>query len=277
MSKRLKIGLVSYLNTYPVYFAIEKGLINLDKNVEIVRAVPTVLNKMLRKGELDISVVSSFEYALNFKNYLILPQLCIGADGEVKSVLFFSKERAEMLEGKRVYLTESSLTSKMLMLYFFKKVGVKPQIYEFRFPEGVPEDEHHGILLIGDEALKMKKKANYSYIYDLAAVWKRFFNLPFVFALWCVRKECYEKHRDSVVAIWKWLLVSKEIGKRHFKDIAKEKAGELELGVEECLEYLRALHFDLQKKYIEGLEKFFSELHKEGFLDELPELNFLGN
>ena len=275
MSKKLRIGLVSYLNTYPVYFAIEKGIIDIGENVEIIRAVPTVLNRMLKEGELDISVVSSFEYALHFEDYFILPQLCIGADGEVKSVLFFSKEKAEMLEGKKIYLTEASLTSKTLTLYFFKKIGVKPKIHEFQFQEGIPENEYQGILLIGDEALKAKKRMNFKYIYDLATVWKRFFNLPFVFALWCVRKESYKKNREAVLSAWKALLTSKEIGKQNFESIASEKAKELGLEFGECLEYLKVLHFDLGKNYIKGLKKFFEEAYKEGFLHELPELNFI--
>ncbi|NPA15079.1 MAG: menaquinone biosynthesis protein [Deferribacteres bacterium] len=272
---RLRLGLISYLNTLPVYYAIEEGLIELDPWVDVVKAVPSRLNLMLSSGELDVSVVSSYEYALHYKDYLILPSLSIGAYGPVKSVLFMSKAPLEELDGRQVFLTRASLTSKNLMLYIFKKLGVRPEFVEFSMDEPIPGDGYFGILLIGDDALRFRKSNSFPYVYDLAELWKTFFGLPFVFALWCVRRESFEAQEDRVRDLWRKLLMSKEVGKRSFREIAEKKASELGLSCEECMDYLKALHFDLEDRYVKGLGRFFREMHDAGFLNELPELNFI--
>ncbi len=272
---RLRLGLISYLNTLPVYYAIEEGLIEVDSWIEIIKAVPSKLNLMLSQGELDVSVVSCYEYALHYKDYLILPSLSIAADGPVKSVLFMSKAPLEELDEREVFLTKASLTSKNLMLYIFKKLGINPKFVEFSMTEPIPCDGYFGILLIGDDALRFRKKDRFPYVYDLSELWKTFFGLPFVFALWCVRRESFIKSEKEIKVLWRKLLLSKEIGKNSFEIIAIKKASELGLSYEECMDYLEVLHFDLEEKYIEGLKKFFKEMHDMGFLDELPELNFI--
>ncbi len=271
----IRVGFISYLNTLPIYWAIENKVVDLGSDVELVSAVPSVLNNMLSEGRLDISVVSSFEYALNYKKYLILPELSIASKGEVKSVLFLSKFPIEELDGRVVYLTKASLTSKYLMLYIFKRKSISPKLVEFSLANSIPKKGYSGILLIGDDALRFRSSNTFPFVYDLSALWKDYFDLPFVFALWCVRRQTYLERKDKVERLWKSLLKSKNIGKRMFHKIASTKALELGLSYDECLSYLNVLHFDLEKEYIQGLRKFFSEMYKWGFLNEMPELNFI--
>ncbi len=269
----IRVGVISYLNTLPVYYAIDKGIVEIPGNVHVVRDVPSVLNRKLAAGELDVSVVSSFEYARHWRDYVILPRLSIAADGEVKSVLFLSRLPMEELSGRDVYLTRASLTSKNLLLYLFKKLGVTPNYMEFAMENGLPKNGYFGILLIGDDALKVAKRGEFPYVYDLANLWKTFFNMPFVFALWCVRKDALERDPEGVERLWRTLMESKRASAMMFEEIALEKSEELGLSPEECLEYLRVLHFDLDPEFIEGMKRYFSEMHKDGLLDELPEIN----
>jgi chorismate dehydratase len=51
----MKIGRIPYINCYPVYGAIDRGIVLLD--AELVDGVPTDLNRRMAAGELDISVV----------------------------------------------------------------------------------------------------------------------------------------------------------------------------------------------------------------------------
>ncbi len=270
----LRLGIISYLNTLPVYYAIEKGLVKLPPHVEVVRGIPSILNRMLSEDKIDMAVVSAYEYALHYRKYLILPKLCIGADNEVRSVLFFSKAPIEELTGKKVYLTKASFTSKNLMIFFFKKMGIKPLIEEFSTENGVPQNDAWGLLLIGDDALRMLAHNRYSHVYDLAHMWKKLFNTPFVFALWCVRREIYIRKKELVIDTWKTLLESKKITKMYFKDIAQEKAKELGLTEKECLEYLKVLHFDLNDRFIEGLKLYYKKMKEISLLEEEPELVF---
>ncbi|MGH7676997.1 MAG: MqnA/MqnD/SBP family protein, partial [Gemmatimonadaceae bacterium] len=55
----MRIGRIPYVNCYPVYGAIDRGVISLD--AEIVDGVPSVLNAHMAAGTLDVSVISAVE------------------------------------------------------------------------------------------------------------------------------------------------------------------------------------------------------------------------
>ncbi|BAT71959.1 conserved hypothetical protein [Thermosulfidibacter takaii ABI70S6] len=270
----LRLGIISYLNTLPVYYGIERGLVKLPDNVEVVKGVPTQLNRMLANGEIDMAVVSAFEYAQHYRDYLVLPQLCIGADGEVRSVLFFSTVPMEELDGREVYLTRASLTSKNLLMYIFKKRGIVPVYKEFVMEDGIPNNGYMGILLIGDDSLRMLSHNKFAYVYDLAELWKTEFGTPFVFALWCVRREAYLRCPSLVKEVWERLIESKRVSRQYYPQIAEEKARELGLSVKECLNYLNILHFDLAPAFVEGMKLFFEEMARVKLLKEVPEIEF---
>ncbi|HWZ60243.1 MAG TPA: MqnA/MqnD/SBP family protein, partial [Gemmatimonadaceae bacterium] len=103
------VGRIPYVNCYPVYGAIDRGIVPLD--AELVTGVPTALNRRMADGTLDISVVSAVEYARDCERYLLLPDLAISCDGPVRSVMLFSKRPAPDLDACRVLVSRSSMTS----------------------------------------------------------------------------------------------------------------------------------------------------------------------
>ncbi len=118
---------------------------------------------------------------LTAPQYRVVSGLCIASKQKVCSVLLFSKR--PMLEIKRVYLTPASLTSKILCKYLLEDVyKLKPQYVESR-------ESADALLLIGDEALYEKRLGRFEYVYDLAEEWHKVYGLPFVFALFLVRKD----------------------------------------------------------------------------------------
>jgi Predicted periplasmic solute-binding protein len=116
----MKIGRIPYINCYPVYGAIDRGVVILD--AELVSGVPTDLNRRMGAGELDISVVSAVEYARDSERYLLLPDLAISCDGPVRSVMLFSKRPAGELGGRNVIVSRSSMTSVALLELLFENV-----------------------------------------------------------------------------------------------------------------------------------------------------------
>src|SRR5256714_11939422 len=108
----MKIGRIPYINCYPVYGAIDRGVIHLD--AQLVDGVPSDLNRRMATGELDISVVSAVEYARDSARYLLLPDLAISCDGPVRSVMLFSRRPASELGGRSLLVSRSSMTSRAL-------------------------------------------------------------------------------------------------------------------------------------------------------------------
>ena len=116
----MKIGRIPYINCYPVYGAIDRGIVPLD--ADLVDGVPTDLNRRMAAGELDISVVSAVEYARDSDRYLLLPDLAISCDGPVRSVMLFSRRPAGELTSRNVIVSRSSMTSVALVELLFENV-----------------------------------------------------------------------------------------------------------------------------------------------------------
>jgi len=271
----LRIGRIRYLNTRPVYYGLETGAVEVGEEWIMVEGTPAQLNEMLARGELDVSVVSCVEYARHWRDYFVMPRLCIGADGEVKSVLLFSKRPLEELSHREVWLTRSSLTSKTLVKWIMEEKGVKPLYREFVMGEEVFLNNHtEAILLIGDEALKKRESGVFPYCLDLGAYWKARTGLPFVFALWCVRREAVEENPGEAERVWRALLESRDYSARHLDDVARLFHRQAGLSPQQCRDYLAGLDFELTKGHVQGMELFFSLLVKRGLIPEMPGLEF---
>ena len=157
-----RLGRVAYINCEPVYFGIEQGAI--PAACRIVDGTPTELNRMLRAGELDMSVISAIEYAHHPDRYLILPDLAIASDGPVESVLFLSRVRPSDLDGKPVFLNKDSLTSIFLVKTLLAKgFSVRPLYLhtEVQAIDLLPENVA-GVLMIGDPALRARGRLPYA-------------------------------------------------------------------------------------------------------------------
>src|ERR1700722_18819995 len=85
----LKIGIINYINAYPLFAGLLKKIIPID--AEFVAGTPTELNLLLREKKLDIALISSTEYLKNQNDYCPIPCFGISAKEEVKSVLFYAK------------------------------------------------------------------------------------------------------------------------------------------------------------------------------------------
>lgn len=271
---RPSLGRVKYINCEPVYYGIEQGAI--PAACRIVDGTPAELNRMLRTGALDVSVISAIEYARHPKRYLILPDLAIASDGPVESVLFLSRVGPSDLSGRTVLLNEDSLTSIFLVKLLLKKsFAVTPRYLHTgaEAADPVPEDVA-GILMIGDPALRARGKLPFAL--DLGQGWKELTGLPFVFAVWAVRREFYRSHREDTRQLHQALLRSKRYSLARLDQICEAVYRRVGLSREACSTYLKErLSFDLTPRHLEGLRHFFSILEAEGELSPAPSLEFI--
>lgn len=265
----MRIGRIPYVNCFPVYGAIDRGLVPLDG--ELVTGVPTVLNGLMAQGELDVSVVSAVEYARSSRDYLLLPELAISCDGPVRSVLLFSRRPAAELGGRRVMVSRSSMTSVALLELLFEHVWrVRPEFVpgdaEMSDVERFAADEHDARLVIGDAALLLGSPSAsvikpYEYVYDLGSEWKLWTGLPFVFAVWVARR--HGVHTKSLGA-HAALLTSRDWGLEHLEELSLQAASQTGISVEACRRYFEGLDYGLGIEYLAGLTEFFARLEAMG-------------
>lgn len=273
----MRVGRIPYINCYPVYGAIDRGIVPMS--AELVDGVPTALNRHMRDGTLDISVISAVEYARDAKQYLLLPDLSICSDGPVRSVVLFTKRPASELQGRRVLVSRSSMTSVALLELLFEHVwdarpAFVPSNAELTDVSGFGEEEHDARLVIGDAALLLWSRlrepelypesdllTQYRYAYDLGAEWKRWTGLPFVFAVWVAQRTAPV---DQALAVHANLIESRNWGLQHLDTLAAQAA--LATGVHKtvCLEYLSGLDYGLSYQHLAGLTEFFRRLVAAG-------------
>jgi len=273
MASSLKVGRISYVNTVPCFHHLNQtGFAG-----EIITGVPADLNHMLAAGELDLSPSSSFEYALHWRDYLLLPGHSISSYGPVQSVLLFSRLPLDEVAEKEIFLTGESATSINLMkvlLSEFMGAGTM----DCRVPEKPVEElvaAGSSVLLIGDRALRMVRTAPKGMrIYDLGALWQRFTGLPFVFGLWIVRRSTYLARRDEVLAFRRQLDQALHLAFDDLETLAASSAQGSPLAPAELVAYWRTVSYQLTPAHLDGLRKFFALCCRHGLLHEEPPLRF---
>ncbi len=233
----VKVGKVGYLNTLPLFYSL--------KGFKVVEGHPSELVKMLRSGDIEAGIVSSAELFFNPNSYWVLPDISISSKGKVCSVLLLSKKPVGEIESLQI--TPNSLTSRYLLLYLLKEV------YKV-----LPREVSHGgdaRLVIGDEAIDLRK--SYPFSYDLGEEWFKHTELPFVFALFLVRKEVPEGY---IKKLYKGLKTSL---RTFFEDLEKGRVDFLE--EEKFLkEYFSScIDYSLTEEHLESLKMFFSFMERE--------------
>ncbi|MFZ4058690.1 MAG: menaquinone biosynthetic enzyme MqnA/MqnD family protein [Ferruginibacter sp.] len=179
---KIKVGAVSYLNTKPLIYGIEKGM--MTDEVELHIGYPAKIAAELLSGTIDVGLVPVAIIPL-LKEAHIISNYCIGCDGEVATVAIFSDVPVNEIE--TVLLDYQSRTSVQLAQILLKnhwKVQPKFEAAATDFIEKIGGTT--AAVIIGDRAFEQKGK--FKYMFDLGAAWKAYTGLPFVFATWISNK-----------------------------------------------------------------------------------------
>jgi chorismate dehydratase len=199
----LRIGSVHYLNAAPLTFGIEN---------RIHFTTPARLAVLLRRDELDAALVSVTEVLLNDR-YDILDGVAIAALGEVYSVLLaHTKPLARVRE---VFCDTASLTSVNLLKVLLAERGLKPVFRPLESYAAAAEKDF--VLLIGDRAIDFQRTAHPHQIFDLGAEWLALTQLPFVFAVWALRRGLDQSQ------LCRTLIEAKSNGLRHLDLIIRDR------------------------------------------------------
>jgi chorismate dehydratase len=228
--------------------------------------VPTALNRMLLKGEIDLAPISAVLAAQHAEDFINLPGHSISSFGAVKTVLLFSwRTDIRELDGETIALTNHSATSiALLKLLCRERYGIEPNFVTMDQDLPVMLQGVTAALVIGDTALVegflhrelLENDGGYGRptIFDLGDEWLKLTGLPFTFALWAARRETV----DNMLALGipQALQESKTAGLNNINDIAISYAPTLAVPVGVCRRYLHDLRFDLTAEDLAGLNRF---------------------
>jgi chorismate dehydratase len=254
---KLRVGIVNFLNSKPLAWGFLKGH-HADLFAPSYHP-PAMVARMLGQGNLDVGLIPSIEVQ-RIPRLRVLPDICVAARHEVRSVLLLSRCPPE--EIRRVALDQNSRTSvALLRILLRERWNVDPEyLHERPDPERMLT-EADAALIIGDPALKVDRDRYL--VHDLAGEWFALTGLPFVFAVWAVRPEV------ELPDLSFYFKSSLRYGLSSLDTLVRESAAELNLESSEVREYLTEnLSFFLRQDEIEGLEEFYRRAHSHGLILE---------
>jgi chorismate dehydratase len=269
---RLRLGHITYSNCFPVHARL------LDRGapdwIRVVEGVPSYLNGLLDRGEIDVAPCSSIEFARHAAGYRVLPDLVIGSRGPVRSILFLTRVPPSELSGRTVAMPTASATSVVLLKVLLRvRWGVSPA---FTWFDQASEDPFaggaDGALFIGDVALRPGLYPHVPHRYDVGAEWMEHTGLPFAFAVW----QAGGGTDDQLRRLHAELLESRAYGLRHRPELATRYAAHFGFSAEFLERYWADLLYELDGPMLQGLMKFYELAAEIGEISAAPEIRFTG-
>jgi chorismate dehydratase len=237
-----RVGSVKYLNAVPLTRGIED---------QVVFATPARLAEMLRAGELDAALVSVTE-VLFHDQYDVLDGIAVASLGQVLSV--FLAHRPPLEQVRQIFCDTASLTSVNLLKVLLAERGLKPEFLPLASYADAAQQE--AVLLIGDPALDFLRSPHEHQIWDLGAEWSDLTKLPFVYAVWALRRGIDTKPLRNA------LREAKAFGLETLDYTISSRA---EYDIEFRRDYLSwHIHYHLGTDERRGLARFIELLRKHG-------------
>ena len=80
MEKKIRVGAVNYLNTRPLVYGFEQGM--MKDEIDLIMDYPSKIATMLMNDEIDAGLVP-VSIIPELKEHNIIADYCISCDGEV--------------------------------------------------------------------------------------------------------------------------------------------------------------------------------------------------
>lgn len=252
----IRVGAVSYLNSKPLIEDLE----GLADNAELMLDYPSLLADDLAAGRIDVGLVPSIE-VLRSSNYEVISNACVATQGPVLSVKLYS--RVPLGKIRRLALDMGSRTSATLVrILLSEQYGVIPEVEPLPIDQTIEATTADAILLIGDRAIHTPS-TKFVATWDLGEEWFRWTGLPFVFAMWAVRRD------QETGSLETSLCQARDKGVTLLDEIAHREAPKLGIEVSVAQSYLKNnLSFYLGPAECCGLRLFQELAIKTGLAPE---------
>ena len=196
--EKIKISAVSYLNSKPFIYGLENS--EIKQKIDLQLDMPSVCAQKLLEGTVDIGLIP-VAIIPQLKEYHIISDYCIGAEGKVASVMLYSDVPLNEIENIVLdYQSRTSVTLVQVLAKHFWKISPSWIKAEIGFEKNVSGSS--AAVIIGDRTFGIEGK--YKYAYDLAEEWQKFTGLPFVFACWVSNKKLAPDFLNSFNNALRW-------------------------------------------------------------------------
>ena len=229
--------------------------------------MPAQCAQLLREAVVDVALIPVIEYQ-RIPNISLIDNVCVGSKTEVRSVLLVSKQ-PEIEKIQSIALDESSRTSATLLKIIFREFLKRDPSSRSSLPD--LHDMLHAndaALIIGDPAMTFSREG--LHIWDMAALWRKYTGLGFVFAMWAVRNEASLRAKQVDFA------VVRDEGVAEIDAIVDYYLTRIPLSRDELRFYLTDnIAFRLDNQMRDGLKLYFKLAAKHGLIDEAREPVFI--
>ncbi|MEU6488207.1 menaquinone biosynthesis protein [Streptomyces sp. NPDC046887] len=255
---RPRVGHIQFLNCLPLYWGLARTGTLLD--LELTKDTPEKLSEQLVRGDLDIGPVTLVEYLRHADELVAFPDLAVGCDGPVMSCVIVSQRPLTELDGAKVALGSTSRTSvRLAQLLLAERYEVAPDYFSCPPDLGTMMQEAEAAVLIGDAALRASLHDAPRLglqVHDLGQLWKEWTGLPFVFAVWAVRRDYLAREPKTVRQVHEAFLASRDLSLEEVAKVA-EQAARWEAFDAELLErYFTTLDFRFAAEQLAGVREF---------------------
>lgn len=232
----IRLSAVSYINTLPFLYGLRESAL-LTYPVELSLDYPSECARKLQTQEADVGLVP-VAVIPQLKDYQIVTNYCIGAEGAVESVLLLSQQPYDQID--TILLDYQSRTSVALIKILAKEYWrISPHYLQAEAGYEQQIGQHTAGVIIGDRTFALRSQ--FEYAYDLAQLWYKFTGLPFVFAAWLGHKKLPKEFLAQFDAALSW-------GVEHIPElIAREQCKYPQVALNNYLMQAISYQFDAPK------------------------------
>ena len=232
-------------------------------------------------GQITAGLVPVVDYFRLQDRFERVGPFGIAVRGRAHSVLLFARRPIRQLNDAVIALTaESSSSVALLRLLLSQRYGLTPRYVEGPHPARPPgppvamagaggsgdswAGDADAVLLIGDEALRVRQSnMQYPFETDIAFEWWLWQHLPFVFAVWVIRKDAAPAAKKELEQALSRCL---GLNTKNLPSAAAECALNVGMTPEQVHAYLANFIYRLSRPEEEGIARFQELLSESGLL-----------
>jgi chorismate dehydratase len=222
----------------------------------VIEDVPSRLNARLSAGDLDVAAISAAHYLAHRDEFALVGDLCIAADGPVRSVLLISPVPPSLLDGATIAVTAQSASARALLATLLENLMRITPTYEIVDDALAAARAGRPALVIGDDALVARGACAPACTHDLGEAWRTWTGLPFVFAVWAARRDVVAARPNDVAALAASLAQARAWGAAHPEEVIDAAVARRPFHRGLYADYFARLSYVLDERARQGLERF---------------------